>query len=96
MRQSVIVMRQSVIVMRQSVIVMRQSVIVSPRKPSNSLCFRGSKKLLKYLKYLKRENHIFHEKLPMFSLKLNFFDFTSLRQGQFLANDGEKAEKSRF
>ena len=27
---------------------------------------------------------------PMFSLKLNFFDFTSLRQGQFLANDGEK------
>ena len=32
----------------------------------------------------------------MFSLKLNFFDFTSLRQGQFLANDGEKAEKADF
>ena len=29
----------------------------------------------------------------MFSLKLNFFDFTSLRQGQFLANDREKAKK---
>ena len=25
-----------------------------------------------------------------FSLKLKLFDFTSLRQGQFLANDGEK------
>ena len=29
----------------------------------------------------------------MFSLRSNFFDFTSLRQGQFLANDGEKSEK---
>ena len=58
--------------------------------------FQGSKKLLKYLKYLKRENHNFHEKLPMFSLKLKLFDFTSLRQGQFLANDGEKAEKADF
>ena len=28
--------------------------------------------------------------------KAQTFDFTSLRQGQFLANDGEKAEKSRF
>jgi hypothetical protein len=29
----------------------------------------------------------------MFSLCSNFFDFTSLRQGQFLANDGENLEK---
>ena len=28
-----------------------------------------------------------------FQAKLKLFDFTSLRQGQFLANDGEKAEK---
>ena len=32
----------------------------------------------------------------MFSLKLNFFDFTSLRQGQILANDREKAKKADF
>ena len=31
-----------------------------------------------------------------FSLKLKLFDFTSLRQGQFLANDGEKAEKKQI
>ena len=29
----------------------------------------------------------------MFSLRSNFFDFALLRQGQFLANDGEKSEK---
>ena len=28
--------------------------------------------------------------------KAQLFDFTSLRQGQFLANDGEKAEKADF
>ena len=28
--------------------------------------------------------------------KAQTFDFTSLRQGQFLANDGEKAEKADF
>ena len=35
---------------------------------------------------------------PMFSLKLNFFDFTSLRQGQFLANYGKirKIKAKRF
>ena len=29
----------------------------------------------------------------MFSLKLKLFDFTSLRQGQFLANDRERQKK---
>ena len=30
----------------------------------------------------------------MFSFLSNFFDFALLRQGQFLANDGEKSEKN--
>ena len=45
-------------------------------------------KVLKAFKIIKKEKaEFFYENCPMFSLKLNVFDFTSLRQGQFLAND---------
>ena len=34
--------------------------------------------------------------MPSVFAKAQTFDFTSLRQGQFLANDGEKAEKKQI
>ena len=57
--------------------------------------FQGLKAFKIFKIFKKRKSYSFMKIAYVFA-KAQLFDFTSLRQGQFLANDGEKAEKADF